>query len=115
VLGSQLEIGAPIPNPTADHAAAPPGNQVKFSASVTPTIISGSGCAVPTYIALVNATWTTSDPKDISINSAQNAATNGLAACLGPTNGSATITASYPNSSGVGPSTLTATATLTCK
>jgi hypothetical protein len=85
VLGSELEIGAPSANPTGDHAAAAPGNQVKFSSAVIPTIISGRGCALPQDIKAVYATWTTSNPKNITISSAQVPGATGLATSVGKT------------------------------
>ena len=98
---------------TASHLSAAPGNQVKFTATSQPYVISGSGCALPQIVASVQATWTTSDAKNVSISSAAGA-TNGLATCLGATSGAVTITAT--NTLNMPKTTPTmATATLTCQ
>lgn len=48
---------------TADHNAAPPGNQVHFEGVAAPT--SQAGCPVPQYVLLETAAWTNPDPADI--------------------------------------------------
>ena len=95
---------------TADHAQAAPANQVKFAASVYPTA-SPPGCAVPQWVFLATPQWTSTDAKDIQIDSSANAQTNGLATCVGATDGPATLTASFTFSNTL----LTQTASLTCK
>lgn len=93
---------------TADSTAPVPGNMVQFMATVGPT--APAGCAVPAWLMLARATWTSSDPKDVIIDSST-APTNGLATCVGSTNGAATLTATYT----FGTTPLTQTASLTCK
>ena len=94
---------------TADHAATAPGNQAQFQATLAPHA-SAPGCPVPQYIALVDATWTLSDPLDAQISSAANS-TNGLASCVNAASNPITVTATY-SVSGV---MQTQSATLTCK
>src|ERR1700735_1619950 len=66
---------------TADHSATAPGNQQKFTAYSSPTVVTGTGqCAESAVVAPVNATWTSSDPLDVSVSSAPGA-TNGVAIC----------------------------------
>jgi hypothetical protein len=93
---------------TADHTQAAPGDQVKFASTVAPT--APPGCAVPQWLLLASSTWTSTDAKDIQISSA-NDATNGLATCVGPTNGAATVTATFT----LGGNTVSGTSSLTCK
>ncbi|HEX4155315.1 MAG TPA: hypothetical protein VHY48_06855 [Acidobacteriaceae bacterium] len=93
---------------TADHAANPPGNQVKFTAEGSPT--APAGCPQPAYIVALRPAWANPDPADIQISSA-NDATNGVATCERATNGAVTLTAT----TAVGSTTLKNTATLTCK
>ena len=92
---------------TADHAAAPPGNQVTFTATL---LNSGSNCPeVPTVMGDVDASWTTSDTVNTTItNQKTNIGTNGLATCVNATPTAATITATTTGG-------LKSTATLTCK
>ena len=94
---------------TADHTQAAPANQVKFAASVYPT--ASPGCAVPAWVFLATPQWTSTDAKDIQIDSSTNAQTNGLATCVGATDGAATLSASFTFSN----TQLTQTASLTCK
>lgn len=75
---------------TADHASSPPGNQRQFIATSAPG--TGPGCATSQVVERLTPAWTVSDSLHVSISSAQDA-TNGLAICLGPTRGPATITA----------------------
>lgn len=69
------------------------------------------GCAVPQWLLQATPTWTSTDSKDIQIDSSTNAQTNGLATCSGATNGAATLTATVTFDNTV----LTQTASLTCK
>lgn len=94
----------------ADHVATPPGNQVKFTSEVYETD-DQPGCPVPESILLATPTWTSSDAKDIQIDSSNVTGLNGTATCVGATNGPATLTATF----GLGKLTLTQTVTLTCK
>ena len=93
---------------TADHAAASPGNQAQFRATVAPQA-SSPGCPVPEFVAVVDATWTVSDAVDAEISSA--AATNGLATCLNAALNPITVTAAY-TANGV---TQVTTSSLVCK
>ncbi len=79
---------------TANHAAAPPANQVQFigTGGYAGT---GSHCAIPALSWIAYATWTNPDPADIQISSAQNS-TNGTAVCLAPTNDAVTLTGTFP-------------------
>ncbi len=94
---------------TADHTQASPANQVKFQATVAPT--ASPGCAVPNWIMTAAPTWTNPDPRDISIDSSSDTSTNGVATCLGATNGAVTLTASFTLGTNA---PVTQTATLTC-
>lgn len=76
---------------TADHAAAAPGNQQKFTATEAPAG-TGTGCILPQYIKLAQPDWTSSDPLNVSISSAKDL-TNGTATCTGTTSGAVTLTA----------------------
>ena len=76
------------PGPTPDHTLQPPGNQEKFTAGLGSTY--GPYCTSNQLYKATPAQWTTSDPTNVSISSADNA-TNGLATCLGAT--TATVTA----------------------
>lgn len=102
---------------TADHSAASPGNQQKFTVAEGETFSSASGiCAVPTVMAIVHPTWTNPDPLDISISSA-NDATNGVAVCTGSTSGPVTLTgtvATVAGQTGVA-GQLSVSVQLTCK
>ncbi len=93
---------------TADHTAKLPANQVEFAAFYGPT--AESTCKPPTAL-ITSATWTTSDPTDVQVNSVPGAG-NGTATCLGPTSSPAILTASYTP---IGGTTQTANATLSCK
>ncbi len=94
---------------TADHTATAPGNQQQFIATSRPAA-AGPDCAVPNVIEELKPTWTVSDTLHVSISNA-NDATNGVATCLGPTTGAATVTATV----GSGASVTKLTASLTCK
>ena len=52
----------------------------------------GPGCATPQILQLVPAAWNVSDPVNVHISSADDA-TNGLATCVGATNGAIVVTA----------------------
>jgi len=93
---------------TADHTAAAPGNQQQYTATSRPAA-AGAGCATPDVIARLTPTWTVSDTLHISISNASDA-TNGVATCLGPTIGAATVTATV----GSGATATKLTASLTC-
>ncbi len=97
------------PNATADHAAAPPGNQQRFLAFGTDL---PPGCAA---IAsnLPNVTWSVSDQSKVGISNAQDQ-TFGVATCLGTTTAPVTVTATLPPGLNNGRNA-TGTATLTCK
>ena len=66
-------------------------------------------CAIPALARVVYVPWTNPDPLHISISSANNSS-NGLATCIGPTDGPVSLTATDagPNN------TATATVQLTC-
>ena len=113
VYGNSFDISSSSQTNTANHASTAPANQVKFGASSGTLVISGSGCAIPSHLAIVNASWTVSDSKDVTISSAADA-TNGTATCVNPTSGPVNVTATAPSGSTVYTPT-TATATLTCK
>jgi len=93
---------------TADHMAAPPGNQVQFSSVEGAGIV--AGCPINNVLRLVYPIWTNPEPLDITISSAQDA-TNGTAVCLSATSGPVTLTAT---DSTVKPA-LSAQVTLTCQ
>lgn len=83
-----MTVGPADPNAAPDHAASPPGNQEQFQAGMGGAY--GPGCATSQVLHLTAAQWSTSDAKNVTISSA-NDATNGLATCLGTT--SATVSA----------------------
>jgi len=76
---------------SADHSAAPPGNQFQFRAEGSAYIVSGDHCAVPAVIGPVNLNWTSSDPTDVTMDSSDSD-TNGTATCVNATTGSVTVT-----------------------
>ena len=89
---------------SANHSAAAPGNQQQFMASpVLP-----QGC-VPPPLPFGFATWSVSDPVNVSISNAKDQ-TNGVATCNGATAGAITVTASTAVANG----TVTGMAKLTC-
>lgn len=94
---------------TADHTAAPPGNQQQFFASNSFPI--KQGCAAITAAILNNVTWSTSDPGDVSISNTQGS-TYGVATCINAVSSPVTITATQPRQGG---GTFVGTASLTCK
>jgi hypothetical protein len=93
---------------TADHMAAPPGNQVQFSSVEGDGIV--AGCPINNVLRLAQPVWTNPAPLDITISSAQDA-TNGTAVCLSSTSGPVTLTAT---DSTVKPA-LSAQVTLNCQ
>lgn len=95
-------------NLTPDHTQKAPGNQEQFQAAEGSE--TGPNCPVTALGRLVNAQWTVADPKNVSISSADDS-TNGLATCLGTTNGAVTVTGSLT----VAPFTETGTTAITCK
>ncbi len=111
VTGFSLGIGSQTPviagSYVADHRAASPGNSVAFTAGEG--ALSGPGCATPQHLALVPAQWTVADPTNVSISSADDA-TNGVATCLGATDGPVKVSATASQ----GGFTETASALLTC-
>ena len=94
---------------TADHTAAPPGNQQQFFAFNSFPI--KQGCAAITAAILNNVTWSTSDPGDVSISNTQGS-TYGVATCINAGSSPVTITATQSRQGG---SAFTGTASLTCK
>lgn len=101
---------------TADHLAAPPGDQQGFLATESPAGVSindGASCAVPQYVAGLSPNWTVSDTINVKISSAQDD-TNGVATCIGATKGAVTLTAIGSPGNGA-PSETLGTASLTCK
>ena len=70
---------------TADHTAAPPGDQVQFS-----TVVTGTGKLGVCPLVIAAGSWTTSDPVNTAISNQP--ATQGLATCLDATPSPATIT-----------------------
>jgi hypothetical protein len=91
-------------NGAANHAAIPPGNQQKFLAGgVVP-----AGCPPPP--AIVGATWSVSDPVNVTISSAMDS-TNGTATCKGVTAGAVTVTATSTAGNG---KQISGTGILTC-
>jgi hypothetical protein len=103
------ELGLSPASATANHAAAAPGNQQKFTADEGFTTAQ-AGCGVPQIVALVYPAWTVSDPLDVTISSAQDQ-TNGLAKCVNATAGPVTLTATE----GIGPTALQKSVQLTCQ
>lgn len=104
-----LSVGAAAEPPgEPNHADPPPGNQEQFFA--TESFVGPPGCPIPQVVWHAQAVWTVSDPVDVLISSADND-TNGLATCLGPTNGPATVTATVTE----GETIKTAIGSITCK
>lgn len=95
---------------TANHSAAPPGNQQKFTAVWPNIFATQNGCVESALEALVYPQWTSSDPLNVSVSSASDA-TNGTATCTGSTSGAVTLSATYT----MGDVTKTGTAMLTCQ
>jgi hypothetical protein len=95
---------------TANHSAAPPGNQVQFVETDAPT--APAGCAVPAWIVRDFPAWSNPDPIDITISSADDA-TNGAAVCKGATAGAVTLTSTMNPGNGNAP--VTRSVQLTCE
>jgi hypothetical protein len=93
---------------TANHSAAPPGNQQKFTAQLSPT--APAGCPIPALSALAYPTWNNPDALDITISSAPDA-TNGVATCNSSTSGAVTLTATEVTVA----NTYTSSVQLTCQ
>lgn len=106
---ASLTMGISPASGTADSSAKVPGNQVQFTAVAQETQPAGCHLPLPSLSQLLKPQWTASDTTHVKVSSAQDA-TNGLAICIGPTAGAATLTAV----SGTGVSALTGTAHLTC-
>ncbi len=96
---------------TANHASAPPGNQVQFIGIGRYT--APPGCAVPALSWIAYATWLNSDPTNIQISSASDS-TNGTAVCKAATNGAETLTGTF-TTSGNPPQSITQSVQLTCE
>ena len=92
---------------TADHAAAPPGNKVSFvgADSVVP------GCIPTPGPIRFDLKWSVSDTVNTTIGNTSNV-DYGVATCINATPAPVTVTATGTNRLG---STITGTATLTCK
>ena len=78
--------------PAPDHTAMPSANQELFVAAEGVETGVGPSCIFHPLYHTVPAQWTTSDPQNVTISSAQDA-TNGLATCLGSTKPDATVSA----------------------
>ena len=91
---------------TVNHAAAPPGNTQHFDAFIASE---PSGCAFA-LSNLPNATWSVSDPVNVSIANPPDPAF-GTATCKAATAGAVTVTATVPAGDGTN---VTNTASLTC-
>ncbi|SRR5579859_1734290 len=91
---------------TVNHLAAPPGNTQQFSAFQASA---PSGCSFQ-LSNLRTATWSVSDPVNVSISNVQDN-TYGVATCKNATPGAVTVTATVPAGNGTN---VTSTASLTC-
>jgi len=91
---------------TVNHAAAPPANTQKFAAFIASE---PSGCAF-ILSNLPNATWSVSDPVNVSIANPPDPA-SGTATCKAATAGAITVTATVPAGDGTN---VANTAALTC-
>jgi hypothetical protein len=99
------------PTATANHLAAPPGNEAFFSGlnnltTLPPGCVSPGAGAEPRRVDL---TWTSSDPVNVSVGNTP--VDNGVATCNHATSGPVTITATGPNAINA---TISGTASLTC-
>jgi hypothetical protein len=95
---------------TADHSASAPGNQQKFMATSPNIFATGNGCVESALLELVHPQWTSSDPLNVSVSSA-NDDTNGTATCTGMTGEPVTLSATFTQN-GI---TKTGSALLSCK
>jgi len=91
---------------TIDHTAPPPGNTQHFAAFIASE---PAGCAFM-LSNLPNATWSVSDPVNVSISNPPDP-TFGTATCKAATAGAITVTATVPAGDGTN---VTNTASLTC-
>jgi hypothetical protein len=98
---------------SADHSAAPPGNQFQFRAEGGSYVVSGDHCAVPAVVGPVDLNWTSSDPKDVTMDSSAGE-TNGTATCLNATSSSVTVTGTPHAGTGIYNPT-SVTGILSCK
>lgn len=94
---------------TADHAAAPPGNQVVFQGKLVQKL--NPGCPAITA-PQTGFNWATSDPTDVTLIPDQPVIGAATAVCKNATPGAVAITATTPNSPTPSPS---GTAMLTCQ
>lgn len=101
---------------TANHNALAPANSQQFTAF--PEV--PNGCAI-SQSNLVNATWSVSDPENVSISNAHDL-TYGLATCVNATAGPVTVTATAPTGNTTPPCpdcpvqvSVSGTASLTCE
>lgn len=107
IVGFDPAPGPGLPN----HSAAAPGNQAQLQAIAHYTSTGDcSHVAVSNLVELLPAQWTSSDPKNITIDSSAPPANNGRLTCTGATNGPATITGTYVLNGKL----LTGTTTITC-
>lgn len=93
----EINTGIVPPKATADHSAAPPGNQAQFSLAST---VQGNCPMIPDRAGV----WSTSDQEDITVSD------QGLATCLKATSSPAMI-----NNSGTIRGHAYPSATLVCK
>lgn len=92
---------------TADHAAAPPGNQVSFVGQDMPP----ASCPPTPGAPRMDLKWSVSDPVNVTIGNIQGV-DYGVATCKNATAGAVTVTASGNNTLKM---PITGTAALTCK
>lgn len=92
---------------TADHTAAAPGNKVSYVGGDTPP----PGCPPTPGPLRLDLKWSVSDPANTTIGNTPNV-DYGIATCINATPSPVTVTATGANSQGT---TITGTATLTCK
>ena len=98
---------------TADHNAAPPGNEQQFFSDGTMTgSCPAPPMSTPIRRGLQDVIWTVSDAANVSISNVKDS-TFGTATCLGPTSGAATVTATLPADKNHGKGLL-ASGQLTC-
>ena len=92
---------------TADHSAAPPGNQISFVALDMPP----ASCPPTPGAPRLDLTWSVSDSGNVTIGNTQGV-DYGVATCKNATANPATVMATGRNKLNM---TITGTATLTCK
>jgi hypothetical protein len=100
-------LGVQPSSATANHASVAPGNEQRFVATEHSTAV--PGCPIPLVVPVVYPAWTSSDPVDVTVSSAQDA-TNGLATCVNATLTPVTLTATE----GSGTTAQSVPVTLTC-